>query len=38
MFFLPAGLPHSIGPGVLLTELQEPTSFSLLAEYRSRSG
>ena len=33
VFFLPAGLPHSIGPGVLLTELQEPTSFSLLAEY-----
>jgi mannose-6-phosphate isomerase len=31
--YVPAGLPHSIGPGVLLTELQEPTSFSVLAEY-----
>ncbi|MEY2400958.1 MAG: mannose-6-phosphate isomerase [Ilumatobacteraceae bacterium] len=31
--FVPAGLPHSIGPGVMLTELQEPTSFSVLAEY-----
>jgi mannose-6-phosphate isomerase len=33
VFYLPAGLPHSIGPGVMLTELQEPTSFSILAEY-----
>jgi mannose-6-phosphate isomerase len=31
--YVPAGLPHSIGPGVLLTELQEPTSFSVLAEH-----
>lgn len=31
--YVPAGLPHSIGPGVMLTELQEPTSFSVLAEY-----
>ncbi|MEY2580786.1 MAG: mannose-6-phosphate isomerase [Ilumatobacteraceae bacterium] len=31
--FVPAGLPHSIGPGVMLTELQEPTAFSVLAEY-----
>ena len=33
VFYLPATLPHSIGPGVMLTELQEPTSFSILAEY-----
>jgi mannose-6-phosphate isomerase len=33
--YVPAGVPHSIGPGVLLTELQEPTSFSVLAEYES---
>lgn len=33
--YVPAGLPHSIGPGVLLTELQEPTSFSVLAEHES---
>ena len=31
--FVPAGLPHTIGPGVMLTELQEPTSFSVLAEH-----
>jgi mannose-6-phosphate isomerase len=31
--FVPAGLPHAIGPGVMLTELQEPTSFSVLAEH-----
>lgn len=33
--YVPAGLPHSIGPGVTLTELQEPTSFSVLAEFES---
>jgi mannose-6-phosphate isomerase len=33
--FVPAGLPHSIGPGVMLTELQEPTSFSVLAEHET---
>ena len=31
--YVPAGLPHAIGPGVMLTELQEPTSFSVLADY-----
>jgi mannose-6-phosphate isomerase len=35
VFYLPAGLPHSIGEGIMITELQEPTSFSILAEYRS---
>jgi mannose-6-phosphate isomerase len=33
VYYLPAGLPHAIGPGVTITELQEPTSFSILAEY-----
>ena len=31
--YVPAGLPHAIGPGVMLTEVQEPTSFSVLAEH-----
>ena len=31
--YVPAGLPHAIGPGVMLTELQEPTSLSVLAEH-----
>jgi mannose-6-phosphate isomerase len=29
----PAGLPHAIGAGVLLVELQEPTDFSVLLEW-----
>jgi mannose-6-phosphate isomerase len=27
--FVPAGLPHAIGAGILLVELQEPTDFSI---------
>lgn len=34
VFYVPAGVIHSFGPGVLITELQEPTSFSILAEYK----
>jgi mannose-6-phosphate isomerase len=33
VYYVPAGLPHSIGVGVTIVELQEPTSFSILAEY-----
>lgn len=33
VLYVPAGVPHAIGPGIMLTELQEPTSFSMLAEY-----
>jgi mannose-6-phosphate isomerase len=29
---VPAGLPHAIGDGVLLVEVQEPTDFSVLLE------
>jgi len=31
--YVPAGVPHAIGPGVLIAELQEPTDFSLLCEW-----
>jgi len=31
--FVPAGLPHSIGDGVFLVELQEPTDLSVLLEW-----
>jgi mannose-6-phosphate isomerase len=31
--YVPAGLPHAIGAGVLIAELQEPTDFSLLCEH-----
>ncbi|MEV0715775.1 class I mannose-6-phosphate isomerase [Asanoa sp. NPDC050611] len=33
VLYVPAGLPHAIGPGVFVIELQEPTSFSVLADY-----
>ncbi|MFG1688285.1 class I mannose-6-phosphate isomerase [Nonomuraea sp. NPDC049269] len=29
----PAGLPHAIGAGILLVEVQEPTDFSVLLEW-----
>ncbi len=31
--FVPAGLPHAIGEGIFLVELQEPTDFSILLEW-----
>lgn len=31
--FVPAGIPHAIGPGILIVELQEPTNFSLFLEH-----
>ena len=31
----PAGVPHAIGPGVLLVEVQEPTDFSVMLEFQS---
>jgi mannose-6-phosphate isomerase len=31
--YVPAGVPHAIGPGVLLVELQEPTDFSIVCEW-----
>jgi mannose-6-phosphate isomerase len=33
VIYVPAGLPHAIGPGVMITELQEPTSYSVLADH-----
>lgn len=32
--YVPAGIPHALGAGVLIAELQEPTDFSLLCEWR----
>ncbi len=31
--YVPAGVPHAIGAGVLIAEVQEPTDFSLLCEH-----
>jgi mannose-6-phosphate isomerase len=30
---VPAGMPHSIGPGITLVELQQPVDLSILIEY-----
>jgi mannose-6-phosphate isomerase len=31
--FVPAGVPHAIGGGALILELQEPTDYSILCEW-----
>ena len=36
--FVPAGVPHAIGPGITLVELQEPTDLSILLEYTGYRG
>jgi mannose-6-phosphate isomerase len=33
-WLIPAGVPHAIGEGLLIVELQEPTDFSVLLEWR----
>ena len=32
--FVPAGVPHAIGGGALIVELQEPTDYSILCEWK----
>ena len=34
VIYVPAGIPHSIGAGVLIAELQEPTDFSIVCEWQ----
>jgi mannose-6-phosphate isomerase len=34
LVYVPAGVPHAIGAGVLITELQEPTDFSIVCEWK----
>lgn len=34
VIYVPAGVPHAIGAGVLIAELQEPTDFSIVCERR----
>jgi mannose-6-phosphate isomerase len=36
--YIPAGLPHAIGEGVFVVELQQPTDFSLTLEWRDFLG
>jgi mannose-6-phosphate isomerase len=31
--YVPAGVPHAIGGGILIAELQEPTDFSIVCEW-----
>jgi mannose-6-phosphate isomerase len=33
VLFVPAGVPHAIGGGALIVELQEPTDFSIVCEW-----
>lgn len=33
VLFVPAGVPHAIGAGALIVELQEPTDFSVICEW-----
>ena len=33
LVYVPAGIPHAIGGGMLIAELQEPTDFSLVCEW-----
>ncbi len=33
LVYVPAGVPHAIGGGMLIAELQEPTDFSLICEW-----
>jgi mannose-6-phosphate isomerase len=33
VFFVPAGIPHGIGTGITLMELQEPTDLSIMLEW-----
>jgi mannose-6-phosphate isomerase len=33
VYFVPAGMPHAIGPGVFMVEVQEPTDFVINVEY-----
>ncbi len=32
--YVPAGVPHAIGAGILIAELQEPSDFSFICEWR----
>jgi mannose-6-phosphate isomerase len=34
VIYVPAGVPHAIGAGILIAELQEPTDFSIVCEWR----
>ena len=38
VLFIPAGLPHALGSGSLVVEIQEPTDITLRAERRRPSG
>ncbi|EFH79667.1 type I phosphomannose isomerase catalytic subunit [Ktedonobacter racemifer] len=37
-FFIPGGLPHAIGPGCFLLEIQEPTDYTLRSECTRQDG
>jgi len=34
VFFVPAGVPHAIGAGIMIVEVQQPSSLSILLEHQ----
>jgi mannose-6-phosphate isomerase len=38
VLLVPAGVPHAIGPGILVVELQEPSDFTIALERRASNG
>lgn len=38
VFLVKAGIPHAIGPGCLILEIQEPSDYTLRVEHESPSG
>ncbi|PZE72850.1 class I mannose-6-phosphate isomerase [Curtobacterium sp. MCBD17_019] len=38
VLLVPAGVPHAIGPGITLVELQQPADLSILLEYDGYAG
>ena len=38
VLLVPAGVPHAIGPGILVIELQEPSDFTIALERRASNG
>ncbi|MDR1641364.1 MAG: class I mannose-6-phosphate isomerase [Clostridiales bacterium] len=37
-YFIPGGLPHAIGPGCFLLEIQEPTDYTMRCERTTQDG
>ncbi|MCP4763897.1 MAG: mannose-6-phosphate isomerase [archaeon] len=38
LFLIPAGMPHAIGPGCFIVEIQEPTDYTIITERQTPKG